>query len=182
MSEPWIFDLTSSAYSTIYLKSLSETSKRDWTFLIDGFFSTSLISERILELKIASGYAGNLLHGEAVAIGMVIAIDLSVRMGLCSESDLNKVRNHFREIGLPIGLKEIAAGNWSAEGLIKNMLQDKKAEAGNLAFILSGGIGNSLVSREVSHKDLIEILTCYLDVWKPKIVSGIFIRTFLNDN
>ncbi len=114
--------------------------------------------------EVASGYSGNLLHGEAVAIGIVIAIDLSVRMGLCSKNDLNKVRNHFREIGLPIGLKEIAAGNWSAEGLIKNMLQDKKAEAGNLAFILSGGIGNSLVSREVSHKDLMEILTCYLNV------------------
>ena len=115
-------------------------------------------------LEAEAGFSNRLLHGEAVAIGIVIAIDLSVRMGLCSKNDLNKVRNHFREIGLPIGLKEIAAGNWSAEGLIKNMLQDKKAEAGNLAFILSGGIGNSLVSREVSHKDLIEILTCYLDV------------------
>src|SRR3546814_8515706 len=52
--------------------------------------------------EVESGYGGDLLHGEAVSIGMVMAFDLSVRLGLCPADDAARVRRHLAEIGLPV--------------------------------------------------------------------------------
>ena len=46
-------------------------------------------------LEALAGYDDRLLHGEAVAIGIVMVFDLSVRMGLCSQTDLERVEAHW---------------------------------------------------------------------------------------
>ena len=113
-------------------------------------------------LEAHSGYSDALHHGEAVAIGMVMAFDLSVRMGLCPAEDRDRVRRHFKAIGLPVGLDGVADGSWSADRLIECMGQDKKVRSGSLTFVLVRGIGGAFVTGEVDLGDLSAILEEHL--------------------
>jgi len=99
-----------------------------------------------------AGYDGSLLHGEAVALGTVLAFDLSVRMGLCPAADLEQVVKHFRDVGLPVSVGDTQA----ADALMADvntykdiMLRDKKALDGKMVFVLVRGIGSSLVHKDV---------------------------------
>jgi 3-dehydroquinate synthase len=103
-------------------------------------------------LEAETGFGPDLLHGEAVAAGMAMAFDLSVRLGLCPAADARRVRAHLADVGLPMRLRSIGGDNrrvWEAARLIGHMRGDKKAEGGRLAFVLARGIGGAFVSREV---------------------------------
>ncbi len=113
-------------------------------------------------LEAHSGYSDALHHGEAVAIGMVMAFDLSVRMGLCPAEDRDRVRHHFKAIGLPVGLEGVADGSWSADRLIEYMGQDKKVRSGSLTFVLVRGIGGAFVTGDVDLGDLSAVLEEHL--------------------
>ena len=52
-------------------------------------------------LEAAAGYSDRLVHGEAVAIGMVLALEFSARMNLCSPDDGKRVGAHLADAGLP---------------------------------------------------------------------------------
>jgi 3-dehydroquinate synthase len=98
------------------------------------------------------GYGGELLHGEAVAIGMVLAFDMSAALGLCAASDARRVRAHLRAVGLPVSPLTIPGANargWDAARLVDHMRADKKNRDGKLTFILARGIGQSFVRRGV---------------------------------
>jgi 3-dehydroquinate synthase len=95
------------------------------------------------------GYSDKLLHGEAVAVGMMMAFDLSTRLGLCPGRDTERVGAHLAATGLPFTLEGIAAPSWSADRLLDHMGQDKKVRAGQLTFILAEGIGKSFISHDV---------------------------------
>lgn len=105
-------------------------------------------------LEAETGYGDTLLHGEAVAIGMVMAFDLSVRLGLCREQDAARVRAHLAAVGLPVDLHKLARPAWTAESLIAHMGLDKKTEAGALTFILARAIGEAFITRDVPLDDL----------------------------
>jgi len=113
-----------------------------------------------LETKI--GYGETLTHGEGVAIGMVMAFDLSVRMGLCPAEDLVRVRDHLAGAGLPVGLQGLTDDSWSAAELIDLMGQDKKVKGGKLTFILARGIGNSFITDDVDEAEVAAVLEDYL--------------------
>ncbi len=114
-------------------------------------------------LEAELGYDNRLLHGEAVACGMVMAFDLSVRMGLCPAPDAERVRRHLRAVGLPAGLPgEAPDGGWNPRRLLEHMRQDKKVSGGTLTFILVRGIGKSFVSREVTETDVLSVLDSVL--------------------
>ena len=100
-------------------------------------------------LETETGYGDDLLHGEAVSIGMVLAFQLSHRLGLCPETDAIRVRGHLEKTGLPVHLKELAKPSWTPEGLIAHMQLDKKTESGNLVFILARSIGESFIARDI---------------------------------
>ncbi|MBI3199441.1 MAG: 3-dehydroquinate synthase [Rhodospirillales bacterium] len=103
-------------------------------------------------LEAETGFGPDLLHGEAVATGMAMAFDLSVRLGLCPAADARRVRTHLAGVGLPMRLRSIGGDNrrvWDAARLIGHMRGDKKAENGKLAFVLAHGIGKAFVSRDV---------------------------------
>lgn len=91
-------------------------------------------------LEAEAGYSSRLLHGEAVALGMVLAFDFSVAQGLCPPEDAMRVRAHLSACGLPVDLQSGALGADGAR-LVQHMAQDKKMEAGRLTFILARGIG-----------------------------------------
>ena len=113
-------------------------------------------------LEAKTGYGDALLHGEAIAIGMVMAFDLSVRMGICPAEDRDRVRNHLENAGLPVNLHGLIENDWSAEELIDLMGQDKKVTAGKLTFVLARGIGNSFITDEVEMTDVVAVLEDYL--------------------
>ncbi len=118
-------------------------------------------------LEAKCGYGDSLLHGEAVAIGLGMAFDLSVRMGLCPESDRDRALKHFNDVGLPTaipeGLQGPAGEKWSVDGLIDLMGQDKKVQSGEITFILLRGIGQAFITRDVNRDDLGAVLDGYLD-------------------
>lgn len=100
-------------------------------------------------LEAATGYSPALVHGEAIAIGMVLAHDFSVRMNLMGPDDALRVRRHFEAVGLPTRLADVPGGLPDAEGLLGLILQDKKVARGALTFILTRGIGRAFIARDV---------------------------------
>jgi 3-dehydroquinate synthase len=99
-------------------------------------------------LEAETGYSERLLHGEAVAIGMVLAFDFSAERGLCSVGDGERVRAHLGGCGLPTSRREVGI---SADGatLVRHMLHDKKKQGGRLPFVLARGIGQAFLDRSV---------------------------------
>ncbi len=104
-----------------------------------------------------TGYSDRLLHGEAVAIGTVIAFDLSVDLGLCPPADATRVRNHFKAVGLPIAPPGHNSP-WSSDRLIQHMGQDKKVSGGRMTFILVRGIGEAFVTQDVETNRVANVL------------------------
>ncbi len=81
-------------------------------------------------IESALGY-GQWLHGEAVGCGMVMAADLSSRMGLIDKTYLQRITDLVRRAGLPVQAPALGASTY-----IELMRVDKKAEAGKLQFVL----------------------------------------------
>lgn len=105
-------------------------------------------------LETATNYdSSRLVHGEAVAIGMVLAHQFSARLGLISEDIAARVEAHLKAVGLPVSMKEIA-GLPSAEVLMSYIAQDKKVSRGSLTFILTRGLGQSFIAKDVSAADV----------------------------
>ena len=109
-------------------------------------------------LEAETGFGDALLHGEAVAIGMIMAFDLSVQLGLCPAEDADRVRRHLAAAGLPIGLGERVGRGSTPERLIDHMTRDKKVQAGRITFVLARGIGEAFVSRDVPLEDVSRLL------------------------
>ena len=96
------------------------------------------------------GYDGRLLHGEAVSLGMVHAFDLSVRLGLCSDDDARDAVKHMNDMGLVVRKSDVPdLSAFSTADILAAMQNDKKAEAGQIAFIVVNGIGTSHVKKDV---------------------------------
>ena len=96
-----------------------------------------------------TGYGERLLHGEAVAIGMVMAFDLSAAMGLCPAADAERARRHVAARGLPVDLSGLAEPSWTAEKLISHMTSDKKVRGKRATFILARSIGDCFTTQDV---------------------------------
>ena len=110
-------------------------------------------------LEAATNYSGALLHGEAVALGMVLAFRLSERLGHCAPADTERLVSHLHQTGLRTRISELAGPRPSTELLIEFMGRDKKAEGGNLKFVLVRGLGEAFVSAEVPLEDVKAVLS-----------------------
>ncbi len=110
-------------------------------------------------LEAATGYSARLLHGEGVAIGCVMAFDLSARLGLCPQEDPSRLRAHLRAMGMKTDLSDIDGALPDADALIDLMAQDKKVSDGRLTFILARGIGQAFITRDVPRDALHRLLT-----------------------
>lgn len=99
-------------------------------------------------LEAETGYSETLLHGEAVAIGMIMAFAASVKLGICPKEDLINATNHLKTIGLPVSPLSIRK-DWDIEALMEHFTRDKKAVGGKLTFVLSRGIGKAFTQNNV---------------------------------
>jgi 3-dehydroquinate synthetase len=101
-------------------------------------------------LEAWAGYSDRLLHGEAVAIGICLAFDLSRELGLVDADSVARVTSHLAAAGLPTRIADIpGAPGPDAATLMAIMGQDKKVRDGRLTFILVRGIGAAFVSRDI---------------------------------
>lgn len=100
-------------------------------------------------LEAETGFSERLLHGEAVAFGMVLAFELSVRMRLCPPADAERARRHLADMGLPTRFSRIPGGPWHTEALMAHMQHDKKVHAGRVTFVLVRRIGDAFIARGV---------------------------------
>jgi shikimate kinase/3-dehydroquinate synthase len=95
-------------------------------------------------LEAETGYGQGLVHGEAVATGLVLATQLSALLGHCPQEDPSRVAEHLASVGLPTRIAGL-----KAENLLAHMKQDKKMRGGRLTFVLSKGIGQAFTSHDV---------------------------------
>ena len=93
------------------------------------------------------------LHGEAVAIGMVMAADLSIRDNALARHEGQRIRTLIGAFGLPVEPPEL-----TPDSLITAMGMDKKVVDGSLRLILCGGIGDAFVSDAVDRQSLLKTL------------------------
>lgn len=100
-------------------------------------------------LEGATGYSDRLVHGEGVAIGMVLAHQFSAYMNLCSPDDGARVVSHLQAVGLPTTVADIPGDKLNTETLLRFIAQDKKVSKGALTFILTQGIGKAFISDDV---------------------------------
>ncbi len=100
-------------------------------------------------LEKATGYSDRLLHGEGVAIGMVLAHGFSARLGLAPSQDTGRVSAHLKAAGLPTRLADIPGELPPTPVLMDAIAQDKKVSRGALTFILTRGIGQSFIEKNV---------------------------------
>lgn len=110
-------------------------------------------------IETLSGY-GQLLHGEAVAIGTMMAADLSARHGWISEAEVKTIGHLLAAFNLPIQL----ADRLDLEAFQMAMGRDKKARASGLRLVLLKGLGSAEIVDDYDEKLLIETLNHFLNV------------------
>lgn len=94
------------------------------------------------------------VHGEAVAIGMVTAAGVAVKLGMLSPEEEKRIGSLIRLFGLP----EVFS-NLDPEKIIESMYHDKKALAGKVRYVLPDSIGRVGIVADISHDVLQEVLT-----------------------
>ena len=110
-------------------------------------------------LEAACGFSDRLLHGEAVAAGMALALAFSARRGLLPAAEAERAIRHLAEVGLPTRPRDIPGGLPSVDRLMELMAQDKKVKRGVLTFILARGIGSAFVEGGVDERDVYAFLS-----------------------
>lgn len=108
-------------------------------------------------LEAETGFSDKLVHGEAVAAGMVLAFAYSARRGHCDTEDAERVAAHLKSVGLPYSL-ETASVSASGQRLVEHMMHDKKMSRGTLPFLLANGIGQTFLAQDVDLQDIAEFL------------------------
>lgn len=101
-----------------------------------------------------AGHYTALLHGEGVAVGMLLAARLSERLGMSVQADASRLERLLQAVGLPTG---VPAG-FDPGQLLALMRLDKKNTAGTLRLILWRGIGRAEIVSGVDEADVLAVL------------------------
>lgn len=107
-------------------------------------------------IETSAGY-GNWLHGEAVATGMLMAADLSMRIGNITEQDVERVDNILDMAMLPTR----APHHMDYDHFIELMAVDKKARAGKINFVLFNKLGDAMVTNQFEENSLRETIEAH---------------------
>lgn len=109
-------------------------------------------------LEAETGFSDRLLHGEAVALGMVLAARYSARRGELLGQDASRAAIAIGASGLPAEISELGL-DCNGETLVDHMRHDKKMEgSGTLPFLLLKGLGEAYMARDVKLSDLAAFL------------------------
>ncbi|MBO9602435.1 MAG: 3-dehydroquinate synthase [Novosphingobium sp.] len=108
-------------------------------------------------LEAETGFSDRLLHGEAVALGMVLAARFSARRDLISAEDAARIAIAIAAVGLPSELSSLGL-NGNGQMLAAHMLHDKKMDAGTLPFVLLNAIGEAFLDDSVALGEVAQFL------------------------
>ncbi len=86
-------------------------------------------------------------HGEAVSIGILFAVKLSIRFDLLDEKDHQRILDLIRSVGLPVNIKE----GLDVDKILKTMQFDKKNRDGKNVFVLPKKIGEVVITDKIPH-------------------------------
>lgn len=100
------------------------------------------------------GYGGGLNHGEAVAVGMVLAARLSTEIGMAPAADGERLCALLQRYGLPTAVPE----GLDPTALLARMRLDKKAQGSGLRFVLWDGAGKARVVADVDESQVLDVL------------------------
>jgi 3-dehydroquinate synthase len=103
-------------------------------------------------IEAGSGY-GQVLHGEAVAAGLVLAAELSARTGRIEDAEVTRVRNVLAAAGLPVEPPRLGRAR-----MLELMAMDKKVKGGEIRLVLLDGIGEAVVTADYPRKTLEALL------------------------
>ena len=106
----------------------------------------------------AEAEKGALIHGEAVACGIVLALRYSARLGVCGPEAAERAASVFRAVGLPARIGELPGGPYKAAALLDRMADDKKNTGGTITLILARGVGEAYIAPDADRADLSEFL------------------------
>jgi len=101
-----------------------------------------------------AGHYTTLLHGEGVAVGMLLAARLSERLGMSQASDTARLQRLLETLQLPVTIPP----GMAPEQLLALMRMDKKNTAGQLRLILWRGIGQAEIIPGVAETDVLAVL------------------------
>lgn len=105
-------------------------------------------------IETEQGY-GQWLHGEAVATGMLMAADLSLREGWLNTEDCQRIKQLLQAFDLPVR----PPADMSPATFIQHMLVDKKVLDGNLRLVLMNKLGQACITSTFSEQNLQQTLT-----------------------
>ncbi len=112
-------------------------------------------------LEAETGFTDRLLHGESVALGMVLAARYSARLGLMGGEAAERITRAVDLAGLPSRIAELGL-DCDGKRLTAHMLHDKKMDAGTLPFVLLRGVGEAFLARDVELADVARFLDAEL--------------------
>lgn len=105
------------------------------------------------------GYSEILTHGEAVALGCVLAFKLSVVLGHCRAEDALRVAKHLSSLGFKTSLQELGDARPAPEDLLAHIRHDKKNKGGRMTFILAERIGKAFITSDVPEDAVVHLLS-----------------------
>ena len=95
------------------------------------------------------GY-GKFLHGEAVAVGTMMALELSRQLGWLPSADVDRVRRLFKKAGLPVEGPDLGAARY-----LELMSHDKKVVAGQMRLVLLKALGKAVTYTDASRAEMV---------------------------
>ena len=107
-------------------------------------------------------YSSAILHGEAVAIGMLMASKLSMEIGFINKENFDKIVSHLNLAQFELDLKNFKI-NFKTTKIIKNLYKDKKTQNNQLNFIVLNKIGKGQIYNKIDKKFITNFLKNYLD-------------------
>lgn len=106
-------------------------------------------------IETAENYQG-LLHGEAVAVGMVMAAELSKRLGHLSADEVDSIRQLLLGFGLPVSPSDM-----TPEAFLQHMALDKKVQDGAIRLVLLEKIGHAYITADYPQKMMEEVINYF---------------------
>ena len=108
-------------------------------------------------IETLNNFSQKVQHGEAVLIGMVLAVKLSINLNLCNNSILMLVEKHYKKLKLKHKISDFKIKTTTQE-FVNLLYYDKKVINGKINFVLLKDIGNPIITDTVKKIDLNKLM------------------------
>ena len=114
-------------------------------------------------IEALNNYKKTVVHGEAVAIGIIMALELSFLEGKISKDIINKIESHFDKIGIKRKIPKQLKRHLNTSQFIEAMSSDKKVKNKKINLILCKSIGEAYITDTFKHKNMKKVIKDFLN-------------------